>query len=93
MSKDTTMRNRRKPRTNPEPHSEAHAFSEPDRAAAPIVRIFSPAELDLDDLAGAIRSLLGPSGPPQIRPRRRPTPDLLSPSRRVSHVVEANKAP
>jgi hypothetical protein len=55
------------------------------------VRFFTPAELDLDDLAEAIRSLLGPISPPQIGPPSRRKPDLLSFPRRGTHVVEAEQ--
>ena len=87
MSKDTPMRDRQKPRTNSKPHIDRRALPEQDRTA-PVVRIFSPSELDLDDLAEAIRSLLEESaGQPQVGPSSRPNPDLLSFPRRVSHVV------
>jgi hypothetical protein len=46
--------------------------------AAPVTRLFTPAQLDLDDLAEAIRSLLGPGSPPQICQSSPPKPELLS---------------
>jgi len=67
-------------------------IADPDRPA-PVARLFAPSELDLDDLAEAIRSLLGPAIPPQIGPSSRPQPELLSLPRRGSHVVEANETP
>jgi len=54
-----------------------------------VARIFNPGELDLDDLAEAIRSLLGTASPAQIGPCSRPRPELLSFPHRVTHVVEA----
>jgi hypothetical protein len=56
-----------------------------------LTRLFAPAELDLDDLAEAIRSLLGPISPSEIGTSSRPNPDLLSFPDRVSHVVEATE--
>ena len=86
------MRNRPQPRTNPELPSELKPISRPD-SAAPVARLFTPAELDLDDLAEAIRSLLEPAGQPQIGLAIRPKPDLLSFPRRGTHVVEATGTP
>lgn len=56
-----------------------------------LTRIFSPSEVDLDDLAEAIRSLLGPTNVPQIGAPNRPNPDLPSLPRRGTHVVEATE--
>jgi len=50
-------------------------------------------QLDLDGLAEAIRSLLGPDSVPQTASPGRPDPDLLPVSPRVTHVVEATPAP
>ena len=50
-----------------------------------VVREFTPKQIDLDDLAQAIRVLLGDGTAPQ--------PHLLSPGHRGSHVVGANDAP
>lgn len=87
------MRDRlRQPRSNPKPLGDVQPFSDPDRAA-PVVRIFAPTDFDLDDLAEAIRSLLGPATSPQIGPPICPKPDLLSFPHRGTHVVEANEAP
>jgi len=58
-----------------------------------LTRIFSPSELDLDDLAEAFRSLLWFTNPPQIGSPSRPIPDLLSLRRRGTHVVEAKETP
>jgi len=67
-----------------------HAESVPTpRITVPVARIFNPGELDLDDLAEAIRSLLGTASPAQIGPCSRPRPELLSFPHRVTHVVEA----
>jgi hypothetical protein len=63
------------------------------RPATPISRRFTPTELNQDDLAEAIRSLLEPVSTPQIGGPSRPHSDLLSLPRGVSHVVEANEAP
>ncbi len=46
--------------------------------ATPVARIFAPSDLDIDDLAEALRSLQGPTGPPQIGASSRSNPDLLS---------------
>jgi hypothetical protein len=83
---DTTMRDRRQPRTIPELRSDVQAIPESDYPP-PMARIFSPSDLDLDDLAEAIRSLLGPTSPPRVGPPSSPKRDLLSFPRRVSHVV------
>jgi|HubBroStandDraft_6_1064221.scaffolds.fasta_scaffold2446252_1 hypothetical protein len=54
------------------------------------IREFCAAEIDLDDLAEAVRLLLGRDcGSNQ---RSRPTPDLLFLPPRVTHVVEATEA-
>jgi hypothetical protein len=52
-------------------------------------RLFRPSEVDLDALAEAIRSLLGPTNVPQIDAPSRPNPNLRSSRRRGSHVLEA----
>ncbi|MBM3758523.1 MAG: hypothetical protein FJW38_31695, partial [Acidobacteria bacterium] len=57
MSTDTTMRNRQ----HSGPIDDAPA-------AAPVARQFAPADLDIDDLAEAIRLLLGPDTGQQIKP-------------------------
>ena len=59
----------------------------------PVRRLFVPTALDLDDLAEALRSLLGFTSPPQIGPPSRPNPDLLSLPGRGTHVVEATETP
>jgi hypothetical protein len=85
------MRNRHLPqRLNPEPSHDSLSFSNLDRAV-PLARIFAPSDLDLDDLAEAIRFLLEPANSPRIGPSRRPKPELLSLPRRGSHVVEATE--
>jgi hypothetical protein len=92
VSRDTTMRNRRQPRSNPKHRSDVQSLAESDRAAA-VARQFNPSELDLDDLAEALRSLLGPSSLPQTASPGRQDPDLLPAPPRVTHVVEATQAP
>lgn len=91
------MQYRRQPRSNQVPRITPQALNGSDRVA-PLARIFSPSELDLDDLAEAIRSLLehgnpplrgGKSRPPRSGGRGRPGPDLLSSAHRGTHVVEA----
>ena len=86
------MRNRRQPQSNPKPRSDVQSLPESDRAAV-VARLFSPSELDLDDLAEAIRLLLGTESVPQITSPGRPDPDLLPVPPRVTHVVEATPAP
>jgi len=56
-----------------------------------VARLFSPSELELDDLAEAIRSLFGPGSGPQIAAPGHPDPDLLPVPPRVTHVVEATE--
>jgi hypothetical protein len=92
VSRDTTMRNRRQLRSNPKRRSDVKSLPEAN-CAAPVARLFSPSELDLDDLAEAIRLLLGTESVPQITSPGRPDPDLLPVSPRVTHVVEATPAP
>jgi hypothetical protein len=58
-----------------------------------LTRLFSPNEVNLDDLAEAIRSLLEPAGQPQIGLAIRPKPDLLSFPLRGPHVVETTGTP
>jgi len=86
------MRNRRQPRSNPELCSVVQSLPKSDRAA-PVARLFSPSELNLDDLAEAIRSLLVPGSGLPIASPGRPDPDLLPVPPRVTHVVEATPAP
>jgi hypothetical protein len=62
------------------------------RCAAPVARVFTPAELDLDDLAEAIRHLLGPEPRPPEEASNQPNDNLLSFPHRVSHVVGENEA-
>jgi hypothetical protein len=76
------------PGSNPESLNDVQLALEPD---CPVARIFSPADLDLDDLAEAIRFLLGPPSTPQISPTGHPNPDLLSSPHRATHVLEANE--
>jgi hypothetical protein len=85
------MRNRHvQPQLNQEPRHDSLSFSDLDRAV-PLARIFAPSDLDLDDLAEAIRFLLEPANAPRIGPSSRPKPELLSFPRRGTHVVEATE--
>ncbi len=87
------MRDRHlQPRSNPQPCDDVPSVSAASRGI-PVARIFSPAELDLDDLAEAIRVLLAPADSTKINPPLRPKPELLSFPRRGTHVVEANETP
>ena len=86
------MRNRRQPPSNPKPRSDVQSLRESNRAA-PVARLFSPSELDLDGLAEAIRSLLGPNSVPRTAAPGRKDPDLLPVPPGVTHVVEAPQAP
>ena len=86
------MRNRRQPRSNPELCSVVQSLPKSDRAA-PLARLFLPSELDLDGLAEAIRSLLGPNSIARPAAPGRKDPDLLPVPPGVSHVVEAPQAP
>lgn len=62
-------------------------------SADPLARNFIPSELDLDDLAEAIRCLLASNTVPQNTSPGRPNPDLLLVRPRVSHgVVEERQA-
>jgi len=86
------MRNRRQPRSNSKPRSDVQSFLESHRAAV-VARLFLPSELDLDGLAEAIRSLLGPNSIARPAAPGRKDPDLLPVPPRVTHVVEATQAP
>lgn len=57
--------------------------------AAPITRIFTPDEVDVDDLAEAIRRLLEGSTEQERMVENPPLFDLRSQPSRGSHVVEA----
>lgn len=56
-----------------------------------MARIFSPADLDIDDLAEAIRQLLGPDVGAPEEVLNQPKSDLLSFPRRGTHVVGENE--
>jgi len=87
------MRDRHlQPRSDPEPRRDLPPFSDPDRAV-PMARIFTADALNLDDLAEAVRSLLGATSLPRTDLPTRPKPELLSLPRRVTHVVEATETP
>jgi hypothetical protein len=58
-----------------------------------LTRLFNPNEVNLDDLAEAIRSLLEPTSPPHIGPHSCQNPDLHSFPRRGTHVLEATETP
>jgi hypothetical protein len=87
----TTMRERRQARPNSNTQNNVQAPAVSSCGAVQVERVFRPDDLDLDDLAEAIRSLLGPSSPPQSGSPSCPGPDLLSLLPRVTHVVEANE--
>jgi hypothetical protein len=86
VSKDTTMRDRtiaisRPPGSRrPGVHSSAC-----ESAAEEVARQFTPEQIDLDDLAQAVRALLGEGNTPHT--------DLLLSGHRGSHVVGANDTP
>jgi hypothetical protein len=52
-----------------------------------LIREFQPNEVDLDDLAAAIRDLLDSGKPSDRDANARSSPDLLSRRRRATHVV------
>ena len=81
------MRNRRQPGSN----LDAQPVQAADRAV-PVARHFTPSELDLDDLAEAIRLLLAPDIGPRIGSNSRPDAHLLSVAPRGTHRVEATQA-
>ena len=58
-----------------------------------VVRDFRPDEIDLDDLAEAIRLLLGREGLGPSNSRRSPESELLFLPPQVTHVVERNELP
>jgi hypothetical protein len=87
-----TMPARTHPQSDPE-HQSHRRDLQPcpgSDSTATVTRLFMPAELNVDDLAEAIRILLERDG--HYAPRR-PDPDLLSVAPRVSHVLEANREP
>jgi len=69
------------------PASPRHSASHPvrDSAGPEVARQFTPEQIDLDDLAQALRALLGE--------RISPHPDLLLAGHRGSHVVGADDTP
>lgn len=86
------MRARRQPPSAQKGQGDIQSFREP-KLPALVTRIFNPAELDLDDLAEAIRSLIGSSSVPQINSSGGTESSLLSFPRRATHVLEANETP
>jgi len=89
------MRDRRQPRSNsnqprdlPGPPAPGCGTVQPH-----VVRLFTPDEIDLDDLAEAIRELLGPDSTPQIGTTSQSDLHLLSFPHRGTHEVEAEEAP
>ena len=68
--------------TQRRPGSQPHSAPRP---VSLVAREFTPEQLDCDDLAQALRGLLGEPIAPD--------PDLLLASHRVSHVVGAEEAP
>ena len=75
------MRDRRQARPNSNTEKSFHAHVVPARAAVPFERVFRPEELDVDDLAEAVRALLEHDG----------AQHLLSLPPRGTHVVEATE--
>jgi hypothetical protein len=57
----------------------------------PMVRFFTPSELDLDSLAQTVRLLLSCENPPQLDPPHQSPAHLLPVPPRVTHVVEATQ--
>jgi hypothetical protein len=84
------MRVRRQLQSNQNGQRDAESFPE-HHGAAPVARLFNPSELDLNDLAEAIRSLLGSGGIPQTNSPGGPNRALLLFPRRVTHVLEATE--
>jgi hypothetical protein len=62
-------------------------------AAATVARQFAPTELDIDDLAEAVRPLLALDEPRQSAAPDQAISALLSHRKRGSHVVTENDAP
>jgi hypothetical protein len=62
-----------------------HSDHEPIRPE--MIRNFNPGDVDLDELAEAIRQFLSPGGARTGQPHRRRDPDLLSSRRGATHVV------
>ena len=85
------MRDRRQARSNRRHGTDAQAVDGVYRAA-PIARLFSPSDLDLDELAEAIRLLLGDDGVRRSEGPNQPDGNLLSLPGRGSHVVEETEA-
>ena len=84
------MRDRRRPCLNRGNRTDVQALDGNHRAA-PIARLFTPSDLDLDDLAEAIRLLLGDDGARRSGAPNHTDGNLLSSSVRGSHVVEATE--
>jgi hypothetical protein len=76
------MRDRCQPESNPEQPT----------ISPTILRLFTPAALDFEDFAEAIRLLLGSQDTPQVEGFNEQDNDLLSASNRGTHVVEATEA-
>jgi hypothetical protein len=75
-----------------------YAASKPDEipaaeCAVAVERRFTPSDLDLDDLAEAIRVLLGPENALSTGASNQPDSALLSSETRAIHVWEAKEAP
>ena len=64
-----------------------------DGVVPEVARQFAPEQIDLDQLAEAIRSLLGEPNEPRPQAPAAPNPDLLLVRRRGSHVVRAKTKP
>ena len=76
----------------PTQHEDAAMASQVTRVVALSGRVFNPDELDLDDLAEAVRLLLGSDATPQVAAIDSANRNLLPARPRGTHVVEARKA-
>jgi len=79
---------RYKPQQTPDPSESLCAGGPPDQPN--FARDFQPSQLDLGDLAEAIRYLLTIESGQQDVASDGPQSNLLSPAPRGTHVVEAN---
>jgi hypothetical protein len=84
------MRHRRQPHSNRGHRADFQAL-DGIYGAAPITRLFTPSDLDLDDLAEAIRLLLGDDYARRSEAPDQSGSDLPSLPGRGSHVVEATE--
>lgn len=64
---------------------------QPVHPAVGVARAFSPSDLNIDDLAEAIRQLLGPDISAPKESLHQPNDDLLSSPHRGTHMVGENE--